>query len=194
LTLVVFRSGKRGLKFDLAVIAVLQMAALLYGLNVISAARPAFLVFTVDRLVAVSANQLDDADLKLAPAGFDRAPWSGPRMAFAHMPEDRDTAEAIMFTALRGKDLEKYPQHYQDYSANAAAVVARAKPLALLAARDAAASAKVQRLVARSGVAESELGWLPLVARSKDIVAVVRRTDAAIVGYLDLDPWRGKAP
>ena len=35
LTLVVFRSGKRGLKFDLTAIALLQVVALLYGCYVV---------------------------------------------------------------------------------------------------------------------------------------------------------------
>ena len=47
LTLILFRSGKKGLKFDLAMIAVLQTTALVYGLSVVLQSRPVFLVSAV---------------------------------------------------------------------------------------------------------------------------------------------------
>ena len=40
LTLIVFKSGKRGMKFDLAAIGLVQAAALLYGMHVVFLARP----------------------------------------------------------------------------------------------------------------------------------------------------------
>src|SRR5258708_32700411 len=49
ITLVIFRSGKRGLKFDLAVIGVLQIGALVYGMHVVYLARPAFIAFAKDQ-------------------------------------------------------------------------------------------------------------------------------------------------
>jgi hypothetical protein len=67
LTLIVFRTGKRGLKFDLAAIGTFQAAALLYGLFVVLQARPVFLVAAVDRLVLVAANKISDADLAQGP-------------------------------------------------------------------------------------------------------------------------------
>ena len=51
LTLIVFKSGKWGMKFDLCAIALLQMAALGYGLSVMSKSRPIFLVGNIDRFV-----------------------------------------------------------------------------------------------------------------------------------------------
>src|SRR3982750_4022373 len=42
LTLVVFKSGKRGLKFDLALIAIIQTAALIYGMSIVLVSRPVF--------------------------------------------------------------------------------------------------------------------------------------------------------
>src|SRR5256885_1540003 len=55
ITLVIFKSGKRGLKFDLAFIAVCQLAALLYGMHTVFLARPAFAVFYDDRFEVVQA-------------------------------------------------------------------------------------------------------------------------------------------
>src|SRR5688572_1629501 len=49
ITLLIFRPGKRGLKFDLAVIALIQVAALAYGTHVVFEARPVWTVFLKDR-------------------------------------------------------------------------------------------------------------------------------------------------
>jgi len=54
LTLIVFKPGKRGLKSDLACIALVQIAALVYGLTVIHRERPYFMVFALDRFFLLS--------------------------------------------------------------------------------------------------------------------------------------------
>src|SRR4051812_10875535 len=48
-TLIVFKPGKWGLKFDLAVIGILQSAALVYGLYTIAESRPVYVTFVKDR-------------------------------------------------------------------------------------------------------------------------------------------------
>src|SRR5262249_35748019 len=54
LTLIVFRPGKWGLKFDLVAIGVLQSAALIYGMSVVLQSRPVFLVGVFDRFNLVA--------------------------------------------------------------------------------------------------------------------------------------------
>jgi hypothetical protein len=50
LTLIVFKPGKPSLKFDLSCIVLLHLGALLYGRTIIYQQRPAFVVFSVDRV------------------------------------------------------------------------------------------------------------------------------------------------
>lgn len=50
LTFIVYKKGKKTLKMDLAVIAILQFSALVYGLYAVAEGRPAWLVFANDRL------------------------------------------------------------------------------------------------------------------------------------------------
>src|SRR5688572_23160036 len=45
ITLIIFKPGKWGLKFDLTVIGILQVAALIYGLHAIAESRPVFITF-----------------------------------------------------------------------------------------------------------------------------------------------------
>jgi hypothetical protein len=80
LTTAVFNPAK-GLgkvKLDLAVIGLLQLAALAYGIHVMYSARPAYLVFAVDRFDLVMANTLPATELAKAPPPWNRVPVGRP--------------------------------------------------------------------------------------------------------------------
>ena len=49
ITTIIYKQGKRGLAFDLAMIAIVQVAALTFGVWMLYEARPAFIVFIKDR-------------------------------------------------------------------------------------------------------------------------------------------------
>ena len=58
LTFVVYKKGKKTLKFDLVVIVLLQISALLYGMYSVYSSRPAWLVYNVDRFDLVRVNEI----------------------------------------------------------------------------------------------------------------------------------------
>ncbi len=60
LTFVVYDPAKKSLVYDLAAIAMLQIAALIYGVHVMAAARPAFIVYLRGGFDVVSANDAGD--------------------------------------------------------------------------------------------------------------------------------------
>jgi hypothetical protein len=189
LTLLVFKSGKRGMKFDLTVIALLQAAFLAYGLSVISAARPAFVVFAIDRFVAVSANQLTAERLaEASDPRFARAPWTGPVWVAAKRPTDPADEDRILDSFLVGAgDIERFPKFFEPYEARGADAGARARPLAELREKKGAAEV-VDAFIARHPDSQN-MGWLPLVARSRDMAAILRRDSGEIVEILRVDPW-----
>jgi hypothetical protein len=63
ITLIIFKSGKPGLRFDLAMIGAIQACALAYGLHVMFVARPVYVVLVLDQFETVRANDLEAADL-----------------------------------------------------------------------------------------------------------------------------------
>ena len=63
LTLAVFKAGKKGLKFDLACISLLQIAAMSYGLFVMIQARPVFIVFNKDAFFVASVVDIVPSEL-----------------------------------------------------------------------------------------------------------------------------------
>lgn len=188
LTLLVFRAGKPGMKFDLAVIALLQVGFLAYGLSVISAARPAYVAFAIDRFVAVGANQLTDHRLAEASRPeFARRPWTGPVWVGVERPEDPHEADRVLSSFLAGDgDLERFPKFYVPYAEQAAQAGRRAKPLTELKGKPGEA-AELQRV--RAAFPGIEFGWLPMVARSRDMTVILRRDTGEVLEIVRVDPW-----
>lgn len=58
LGVLVYKEGKKSLKFDLTVIILLQLSALCYGIYSIEQGRPAWLVFYADRFELVRKNEI----------------------------------------------------------------------------------------------------------------------------------------
>ncbi len=57
LTLVVFKSGKKGLSFDLSCIAIFQAACMAAGMRVVYSERPIVLVLAWDTIYSVDAQE-----------------------------------------------------------------------------------------------------------------------------------------
>lgn len=111
ITLIIFVPKKKGLKFDIAVISILQIAALLYGANIIYDERPVFSVFAVDRFVVVG---IHDIDAKKLPKEYGDISRSGPIAVYAKFPDDIHERKKIMLEALSGgKDIEFRPETYR---------------------------------------------------------------------------------
>src|SRR6185436_558990 len=129
MTLVVFNPAKKSLRFDLAVIAALQVAALAYGISVIAQARPAYVVFAGDRFTVVGANMIDGESLASAHAPYDTLPVDGPKIVGAKMPTNAAEREKVMMLGLGGIDLPMLPRYYVPFAEIVADLQAKAQPI-----------------------------------------------------------------
>lgn len=189
ITLIIFRSEKKGLVFDLAMIGFMQAAALVYGVSIASEARPVYAVFVVDRFEAVSANAIDVAELaKVQRPEFKSLSWTGPRIVGVEKPSDSQEHNRIVFAMADGKDLQHFPQHFVPYSEVAAEAGQRAQPLAALRRFNQERASDIDDFLRRRGVKESEVGYLALRARRGERAVIVRR-NGEILGTLNLAPW-----
>jgi hypothetical protein len=190
LTLAVFRSGKKSLKFDLMVIALLQIAAFWYGLTVISEARPVFIVMAIDRFVPVYADELSEEDLAAAkqPA-FAQRSWTGPVLVGVKLPSDAKDRNDLVSHGFGGKDIEKFPKFYVSYAEVADAALARAKPLAALSEKSSHAKTVIDNYVSSKKLELADLVYLPLHGRETEYAMVLSRSAKSPVAALELDPW-----
>ena len=190
LTLIVFRSGKRGLTFDLSVIGILQTAALVYGLHVVLESRPIFLVAVPDRFEMIAADQIEDRDLALGDeAEFRSRSWSGPRLVAAIIPDDPQERSDLAFSALDGRDVPNLPKYYRPYGTTTEKLLKNAQPLDTLRKRSPQAEALVAAWLAKSGRSADSVVWLPLTSRKADMSMLIDAKTAAVVQPLPIDPW-----
>jgi hypothetical protein len=187
ITLIIFKSGKPGLKFDLAVIALVQLSALAYGMHTVYLARPVYLVFTKDRFDLVSAKDLDPEDLQKATRPeFDHLPFGRPRYIAAVPPSDPKAREKILMSSLEGKDLQMFPQYYVPYEQEIPSALARAQPLALLLKRD---PERVRRGLKAAGRSQESVRFLPLRGMQADGAVLLDATTGAPLEIVLVDPW-----
>jgi hypothetical protein len=190
LTVIVFRSGKRGLKFDLTIIGTIQLAAFVYGLVVILESRPIFLVAVVDRFDLVSSNEISDADLADGREDIFRSrSWSGPRLVAVEMPTDAKERDALTSSALRGRDAQNLPKYYRTFAQAGPLLLKRAKTIDALVAR----KSKNQQIVesALNDLRRTKLNtvWVPLEARKRDMVMLLDSHTAQPLSVIAIDPW-----
>jgi hypothetical protein len=190
LTLIIFDPGKKWLKFDLAVIATLQVAALMYGVWVMFEARPVYTAFVVDRFELVGASDLDQADLDAGPPEYRRLSLTGPRLVGVKLPSKEQVEEwnKLVFSGVAGKDVQNFPKYYVPYADIAKEVIAKAKPLAALAKDKPKYKETVQAFVSGAGRPESDLGYVPLAGREGGMTAVIDLRDGRLIGILAIDP------
>jgi len=190
LTLAIFRAGKRGLRFDLIVIALMQALAFSYGFHVIAIARPAFVVAEVDRFVLVAANELDDKDLGEAiQPQFASRPWTGPRMVGVRIPETGREGLDVAMSGLAGKDVDRLPKYYVTYGQVAETILAHARPISALIEKQAAQAPVLRDFVNQSGDDIANLAYVPLKGRLESYAMVLSRRTKLPLTVLPVDPW-----
>ena len=198
LTLIVFKPGKPGLKFDMSCIVLAQLGALIYGGTIIYQQRPAFVVFGVDRFTSVSASEVEFDKLKYPE--LQRVAGIGPLLAQSRPPDDpKLRQELLLGVVLEGKkDLEFRAELYEPYRPDLAQLRARSIDLSKIAALDAGAKQAIDGFIASKGGRLGDNLYLPLKGKNKDIVMVLSPTDGMPVGFISISPWiedyRGSAP
>lgn len=194
LTLAVFNRNKpaRELRRDLAIIGLLQIAALVYGLWTVSVARPVHLVFEVDRMRVVHAIEVPEVELDQAPPDLQRLPWAGPTLlSLRSFRSDKEKMEMTL-VALGGTPLGARPGLWQDYEKAKPQIMAAAKPLSDLRARFVAqadlidAALKSAPGASKSGVS---LGYLPMASRDKYWTALLDLNTTEVIAFVPIDSF-----
>ncbi len=149
LTLIVFKAGKPGLKFDLAVIFLIQLIALGYGSLTLFNERPHFLVFAKGSFTPVAARHVD-----MEALNYDELadkPAMGPVKAYAALPDDPAERNAIVEAVLfRGEpDLEFRAELFKPFANAEEALRRTAVPLESFEPGNAAERAEIDAALAR---------------------------------------------
>jgi hypothetical protein len=191
ITLTIFNLAKprRELVRDLAIVGLIQLSALSYGLWTVFEARPVHLAFEIDRFRVVHAIDVPSEMLDKAPAGMRSLPLFGQTLvAVRQFKDEQERFEATM-AALQGAQLGFRPDLWQPYSDARARVLQAAAPAAQLKKRFPDHAALIDQAIAQTGKPAASLVWLPLVGRDAYWTVLLDSTTADVVGFIPLDSF-----
>jgi len=189
LTLILFRSGKPGLVFDLTVIAIVQLTALLYGANAVFQQRPYFTVFVVDRFEVVRIKDIDPDDILYA--SLKEKPLTKPVLVYAEQPDDPQEFQAYLQSVLfEGQpDLDRRPEFWKPYTDGVDEVVAAAGRASHLRTVETGAAAKVDRALSRLDREVNRVGYVPISSQKLDFAMLVDLDTGEPMVAIDINPW-----
>lgn len=184
------RKPRAELRRDLAVVGLLQLAGLAYGLWSVHLARPVHMVFEYDRFRVVHLVEIPEELEERVPAGVPLAPLGGPTVIALRPFRDADEKANFTIAALQGVPLSARPELWQPYAGARAEVLQAARPAVDLKQRFGARAGEVDAVLARAGRTAAQASYLPLVARKAEAWTVLldNRT-GDILGYLPLDSF-----
>jgi len=190
MSLVIYNSRKsrRELVTDYAIVGVVQIAALVYGVSVMSGARPVYVAFSKDRYEIVLAGDIKPAELAAAhDAQYAHLPWTGPKyIAVVIPPADHNDA---LFQALSGNEEHERPKFYVAYDSQLEAIRRVAKPLTVLEQKKPEAKSLIEGALGADGASRQGLGWLPVRSFRGFWTAVVDTSTGKVVAWLPMDPY-----
>ncbi len=188
LTFVVYRRGKEKLKFDLAVIGLVQLAVLAYGVVAIHSERPRYVVFAVDRYTVLASKDVDFGAAGMA--GFDDGSGESLRYAFAEMPMGaayQRFQEGILFGGQ--PDLERRPETWRTLASSRDAILAAARDYRGLLEANPGRAAELREAAVSAGLDPDTTRYVPLPGKRRDFAALLDPRSAKILAVVDVNPW-----
>lgn len=191
ITFSIFSRSKpwRELRRDLAVVGLIQLAGLGYGLWTVALARPVHLVFELDRFRVVHAVDVPPELLEQAPPQWRELPWTGPTLLSLRPFKDSGESMEATIAAVQGLSLGFRPDLWQSYSAAAPQLLKAARPVTALRARFSAQQADIDTVLQRLGRTPESLLYLPLAARKSFWTVLIDPITADVLGFIPLDSF-----
>ncbi len=145
------------------------------------------LVFEVDRLTIVSANEVQTEQLSAAPESLRALPWAGVKLAGVRKHRSASEQLESIELSLQGVTPAMRPDWWVPYEAAKPEVINKAKPLTDLLRARPQQSALLESTAAKSGLPIEALRYLPLTS-SKVLNWVALISPAGdVVGYAPVD-------
>ena len=193
LTLLVFKPGKKSLKFDMAVILLLQISALSWGINSVYMERSGTTVFYWGKFACIGHSETGEINMDAIAAG----PSGSQRLSFLQRPDSIDEFLSFSKEPYDHQSAEIY--YYGDRIVPLdESVVKRLQnyrlDLSKLAAENDAAAKYVQVYLERHADDVEHISLIPLSCRYGSALAVYDTRALKITHLLEVETkLRGKA-
>lgn len=191
MTILVFNHTKsrRELILDLAVIGVLQLCALSYGLWSVFVARPVYLVYEYDRMRVVHAVDVDERQLPAASLDFRSLPLTGPRLIALREFENPSEKFNATFEAMSGAMLASRTELWSAYSTQKDAILNSAKPVRELMNKIPSRIDLIDGAIKKTGRPIDQLYYLPMVDRDVVWTVFIDAKSAEPLTYIPIDSF-----
>ena len=195
ITLLVFNPNtkkKPELTRDVAIVAAIQVLALLYGVHTVFIARPAFIVYNAGRFDVAYANDFDEKGLAQGSAKeYQSLPVLGPKLIASVAPTDVKARNKLLFDSVAGgADLPMLPQYFAPYGSQKTQLISKLQPLTVLVETNPTNRPAVDTLIQRYAASNTPVGFLPLKGKSDDLSVIIHRESGDILEYVALAPWK----
>lgn len=190
LTLVLFNhlKSRRELALDLSLVAMVQLAALAYGMQTVIEARPVYLAFEVDRFQAVTMADVHRDQLRPEQGGLHVIGWSGPKVIGVRAPKDNEEMMRSLELSLGGISQSVRPDWWVPYEKVRSRVLEKGHLVSELRRKRPEQRGLIDAAISESGRSEDLLRWLPVTSfQSTGWVAFVDATSAEIKSFAPVD-------
>lgn len=184
---------RKELRRDIALIVLIQVIALGYGVGALWVGRPLFIVYSLDRVEIVPAAAFDEEVLEKARrlnAPFTPNWVSFPQWVWASLPDDPEERDNIIAKAVfGGPDVVSMPQHFRPLKEAAEAMRENYMPIRVLLGSHGLSEGDYQAAISKFGRLETELGVLPVQGRTRDGAWIFDRTSGEPLAFHPVVIW-----
>lgn len=176
----VYKEGKKSLKFDLAVIILLQVSAFAYGFYTITKGRPAWIVYDALAFHIVRHSDIETSHLHLAKPEYQQPSWFGPQFVTLRDINNADSIHPVpkMTIAM------DHPMYYMDLTEAKSKIQNLTLPITDLKKFN--TEQQLKKVLTQYPTADA---WLGLSGLQQDMVVLLNKEKAEAIKIVDLRPW-----
>jgi hypothetical protein len=192
LTLIVFKSGKKSLKFDLFCIAVVQITALSYGIYVMFESRPVFTVFNKDKFQIAAVVDITPEELaKAKTLQWRQLSITGPELVAIGIPDAKDRKET-MFANVESANAFRYPRLYDTYKNHSNEVIKSGRLLTRLSEVGTENKSTIGKFLSKSNRPASDFLFLPVTSELAEMSVIVDAKTGDFIEIIDAAQAKNK--
>lgn len=175
------------LGLDISLIAMVQIAALAFGLHTVYIARPVVLAFETDRFTVVPATEILTDHLKDAPKELQTLPALGVRVIGTKKHNSNEEFFELTELSASGISPGMHPKWWTQYSDNHDLVNERSKAISLLIEQRPESTPAIQKAMQKTGLTADKLRFLPLTYQYSHDWSVLIDKKNNIVAYVPVN-------
>lgn len=189
LTLVLASPKKSRLErwVDISLVSAIQLIALAFGLWSVFVARPVAVVFEVDRLVVVTANEVQTDRLSEAPEGLQELPFFGVNYLSLRKPSSPEEFLRSVDESLQGVTQAMRPDWWLPFEDARPELVKRSQPLSVLLDKRPDQRELLIEAAQKTGQNLSDLRFMPLTSSKQSDWVALLNMSGDLVGYAPID-------